>query len=173
MNGENDYKVVTLKNISDFEFTPVLGAMFDGRPIFGKNGKSIEVGEEILTPYHVGKRLATNLAKAMLLKGHDVQEYGKGDPSVSLALFNDENVENLAQSMFVNQYQEEKPIAETEVDILMRKFEELNKTIETLTAEKVDSSGYKDKQEVIDELDKRGIQHDKRQSKASLEELLK
>ena len=37
---------------------------------------------------------------------------------------------------------------------------------------KVSSDGYKDKAEVLAELEKRGIAHDKRKNKAELEKLL-
>lgn len=173
MNEHNDFKVVKIKNISSFEFTPALGAMFDSRPIFGKNGRSIEVGEELLTPYYVGYRLAVNLAKYMLLQDDKIPEYGKGDPTAHKALFTEEGVDKLVRMIMAEQYVEEAPIRESETEILMKKFEELNKVVEGLSGNKVQSEGYKDKAEIIAELEKRGIQHDKRSSKATLEELLK
>jgi hypothetical protein len=174
MNTNNDFKVVTLKNISDFEFTPVLGAMYDGRPIFGKTGKSIEPGEELQFPYHVGHRIATNLAKQILVREIPAPVYGKGDPAQSPAgnAISDERINELVGEILVGQYTEEKPIQESETEMLMKKFEELNKTVESLTNKKETPDGFKDKQEVIAELEKREIQHDKRKSKDELEKLL-
>ena len=80
-------------------------------------------------------------------------------------------------------YTEEKPVPRTETDLLMAKVEEYKSLVEKLipqqltpvaepsvngTAPKV----YLDKQEVIAELDKRGVKHDKRKNKAELEKLL-
>ncbi len=174
-NTEFDFKVVTLKNISDFDFTPVLGAMFNSRPIFGKTKSGcIAVGEELNFPYHIGKRLAINLAKQILVRQIPPPEYGKGDPAQQgvIGSFGDEQVSTLVAKIFISEYQEEKPIKETETDILMRKFEELNKQVAELKSEKVSPDGFKDKQEVIAELEKREIPHDKRKNKAELEKLL-
>jgi hypothetical protein len=172
MNND-DYKVVTFKNISDFEFTPVLGAMFNSRPIFGNIEKDkIMPGEELQLPGHIGKRVAINLAKQMLVRGIPREEYGKGDPTASQAAFGDEKINELVSKILVNQYQEEKPILETETDRLFKKYEELNKVVAELKAQGIKQEGYKDKQEVINELEKREIAHDKRKSKAELEALL-
>jgi len=174
-NTENDHKVVTLKNISDFEFTPALGAMFNSRPIFGKaKAGCIAVGEELHFPYHVGRRLAINLAKQMLVRKIPAPEYGKGDPSQqgSIGSFGEAQVNDLVAQIFIGQYQEEKPVKESETDLLMKKFEELNRQVEELKAKKVTPEGFQDKQQVIAELEKRGISHDKRKNKAELEKLL-
>lgn len=170
---ENDIKVVTFKNISTFDFTPALGAMFNSRPIFGKvEAGKIVPGEELLFPYHIGRRLAINLAKAMLVKELPPPDHGKGDPSVTQAGFGDEKVKTYVAQILVGEYKEEKPIKESETDILMRKFEELNKTVEDLKGSKVSSDGFRDKKQVIEELTKRGITFDARKSKAELEKLL-
>lgn len=172
-NTEFDFKVVKLRNIADFDFTPALGAMFNGRPIFGKAKEGcIEVGEELFFPYHIGRRLAINLAKQMLIRKIPASEYGKGDPSQSSASFTSEHVDNLVKQIFISEYQEEKAAKESETDILMRKFEELNKQVTELKSTKVSSTGYQDKSEVIVELEKRGITFDKRKSKAELEKLI-
>jgi predicted dienelactone hydrolase len=174
-NNEFDFKVVKFKNISDFDFTPVLGAMFNSRPIFGKTKAGcIEIGEELNFPYHIGRRLAINLAKQMLVKKIPEPVYGTGDPAQhnSKLAFGDEDINKLVAQIFVGEYQEEKPIKESETDVLMRKFEELNRQVEALKAEKVTPEGFKDKQEVIAELEKKGIVHDKRKNKAELEKLL-
>jgi len=172
-NNINDFKVVTLKNISSFDFTPAFGAMFNSRPIFGKaKAGCIAVGEELIFPYHVGHRLAINLAKKMLIEKDAAPKYGEGDPARSSALFGDEQINTLVGQILISEYQEEKPIQETETDMLMRKFEELNRQVEAMKGEKISPEGFKDKQEVIAELEKRGIVHDKRKNKSELEKLL-
>lgn len=174
-NTELDFKVVTFKNISDFDFTPALGAMFNSRPIFGKaKEKCIAVGEELLFPYHIGRRLAINLAKQILVKKIPNPEYGKGDPSQQGATgsFGNEEINALVSKILLSEYQEEKPIKETETDVLMRKFEELNKKVAELGATAVTPEGFKDKKQVIEELTKRGVTFDARKSKAELEKLL-
>ncbi len=176
--NENDFKVVTFRNVSTFEFTPALGAMFNSRPIFGKAKVGcIDIGEELFFPYHIGHRLAVNLAKQILVRQDKPVVYGEGDPSRSQALFGDEAVNAIVRTVLVGEYKEEAPAKESETDILMRKFEDLNKKIAELegsktTSPKVSAEGYQDKQEVIAELEKRGIAHDKRANKATLEKLL-
>lgn len=170
----NDFKIVTFKNISNFDFTPVLGAMYDSRPIFGKTGsKSIVPGEEIMLPYHVGFRLAVNLAKAIFMKAVPAPEYEKGSDKTEKPVYNDETLAEKVKEILIGEYQEERPIAESETDKLIRKYEELNTLVQTLKGDqKVTPAGYKDKKEVITELEKRGIKHDPRKSKADLEKLL-
>lgn len=173
-NNEFDFKVVTFKNIASFDFTPALGAMFNSRPIFGRaKAGCIAIGEELQFPYHIGRRIAINLAKQILIREIPAPEHGKGDPSNAPAAFGDEQINQLVTQIFVGEYQEEKPIKESETDILMRKFEELNKQVEELKGEKVSQEGFKDKQEIIAELEKKGIAHDKRKNKVDLEKLLK
>lgn len=173
MENENDIKVVTFKNISSIEFTPVLGAMFNSRPIFGKiEAGKIMPSEELLFPYHIGRRLAINLAKLMLVRELPAPDHGKGDPSVVQKGFGDEEVKNLVNLILISEYKEEKPIKESETDILLKKFEELNKTVEDLKGAKIASEGFKDKKQVIEELTKKGITFDARKSKAELEKLL-
>jgi len=172
---DNDAKVVTFKNIAVFDFTPALGAMFNSRPIFGKvEAGKIVVGEELFFPYHIGRRLAINLAKAMLVKEIPPPEYGKGDPAQqgSASSFGDEQINALVGRILISEYQEAAPIQESETDKLLKKFEELNKTVESLKAEKVSADGFKDKKQVIEELTKKGITFDARKSKAELEKLL-
>jgi hypothetical protein len=173
MENENDVKVVTFKNIASFDFTPALGAMFNSRPIFGKvEAGKIVVGEELFFPYHIGRRLAINLAKAILVKELPLPDHGKGDPSVTPKGFGDEQIKDLVVRILVSEYKEEKPIKESETDVLLRKFEELNKTVEDLKGSKITSEGFKDKKQVIEELTKKGITFDARKSKAELEKLL-
>lgn len=172
MSNINDFKVVTFKNISNFEFTPALGAKFDGRSIFGKAATGIKEGEELQLPFHVGNRLAINLAKQICIQDAPAPVHGKGDPSAEIAgdLMSEEKINKLVSKILVDQYQEDKPIPESETDKAFRKIKELN---ETVKEEEIKSEGFRDKKEVIEELEKRDIAHDKRKSKKDLEELLK
>lgn len=175
----NDFKVVTFKNITDFEFTPALGAMFDSRPIFGKTGsKSIVPGEEVLLPYHIGRRLAINLAKAIFMKNAPAPEYEKESDKTNKTLYSTDDLNAKVREILVGEYQEEKPIKESETDKLMRQYQELNSLVQGLVKsgvkipEAATPGVYKDKKEVIAELTKREIKHDPRKSKADLEKLL-
>ena len=38
VSNPNDFKVVEFINSTDFNFTPEMGCMYDGRPIFGISG---------------------------------------------------------------------------------------------------------------------------------------
>jgi len=175
IQAENDVKVVTFRNISTFDFTPALGAMFNSRPIFGKAKVGcIGIGEELFFPYHIGRRLAINLAKAMLVALIPAPEYGKGDPAQqgTKSSFGDEEVNKLVNSILISEYKEKAPIQESETEKLLKKFEELNKTVEELKGKNITPEGFKDKAQVIAELEKKGITFDRRKSKADLEKLL-
>lgn len=208
VSNPNDFKVVVFKNPHDFTFTPEMGCMYDGRPIFGITGaKGIGAGESITLPYHVGHRLAINLAKMHLLKTAPVAD----TPNIptGIALWDSAGLERMKISYLTEMYTEDKPVAMNETDRLMAKVEELNRTVMDLLKNKTtapagetveapeapkapeatadttapsDATGstastpktltYQDKQEVIAELNKRGITHDKRKSKDDLEKLL-
>lgn len=191
VSNPNDFKVVQFQNKEDFGFTPEMGCMYDGRPISGITGApGINAGETITLPYHIGQRLATNLAKAAM-----VRRAPKLDPAgipTGVPLWDSVGLDALKDSYITDLYTETKPIAMTETDRLMQKVEEYKKLVEQLvnvkTAEitaapvtapaapvSTDATGspYKDKQDVINELEVRGIKHDKRSTKANLELLLK
>lgn len=208
----NDYKVVEFRNGTDFAFTPEMGAMFDGRPIFGITGApEINPGESLTLPYHVGNLLATNLAKAVMVRQAPIDD----DSTISRGslvkpLWSTERLEELKKSFIKELYSEQRPIQESETDRLMRKVEELTRLVQSqmglnnaqpgpapvAPAVEAASTGpgqmapvtpntgpgqmapsptapvYKDKQEVIEALEVRGIKHDKRKSKDDLEKLL-
>lgn len=188
VSNPNDFKVVEFRNSADFTFTPEMGCMYDGRPIFGITGApGVNAGESLTLPYHVAQRLATNLAKMVQLKRAPTVD-AAGIPT-GVPLWSTENLEVLKQSFLKELYTEEKPVAISETDRLMAKVEEYRKMVEDLMAkgevpqtpsasqpgtEQAPSTvdTYQDKQAVIAELEKRGIAHDKRSTKANLEKLL-
>lgn len=208
-SNPNDFKVVELHNSTDFDFTPDMGCMFDSRPISGvRIAAGIAAGETVMLPYHVGHRLAVNLAKAVLTR-----QAPKVDPQgvpTGVPLWSAERLEELKNSFLKDKYSEAKPIGMTETDRLMAKVEEYKQLVEKALAQpgavptapaptpapatapvapapsatdpvantpevkdpEVPKVVFQDKAEVIAELEKRNIQHDKRKSKADLEKLL-
>ena len=185
VSNPNDFKVVDFKNTMGFDFTPEMGCMYDGRPISGISGKAgIVAGEKITLPYHVGKRLSVNLAKQCMVREDDGKPMtdSQGQPIIR-AIWSEEHVDEVAKSFIAELYAEAKPIAQSETDRLMEKVEEYKKMVEkvinkddapkdAVEKSEVTNAVYQDKADVIDELEKRGIQHDKRKSKAELEKLL-
>lgn len=180
-SNPNDFKVVSFHNDTDFVFTAEMGCMYDSRPINGKTGMGIGIGETMTLPYHIGHQLALNLAKVALIRvapAVDKAGIPTGEP-----LWSDTKLEALKNSFLAELYSEQKPIAMSETDKLMEKVEEYKKMVESLISSKeeeakpeveIDSTPktFLDKQEVIAELDKRGIKHDKRLSKDILEKLI-
>lgn len=183
----NDFKVVEFFNSTDFDFTPELGAMYDSQPLF------VGSGERRQFPYHVGNRLAENLAKAVLIKGAPLHDPNANNP-VGTPLWTDEKIKALKASFIKELYAQQVPVAQTETQRLMAEVEKLKQLFDEKEAKRVQEGlpkepvqsvrelvapelstnkiGYQDKQEVIAELEKRGITHDKRMTKANLEKLL-
>lgn len=180
VSNPNDLKVVSFHNNTDFGFTPEMGCMYDGRPINGTKGSpGIDAGETITLPYHVAHRLATNLAKVALLK--TAPEVDQAGIPTGVPLWDITKLEALKSSYLTELYSEQKPLAMTETEALMAKVEELKKFVadnvpvreENVTSEPATGPKvYLDKQEVILELEKQGIAHDKRKNKEELEKLL-
>jgi len=178
ITNPNDLKVVEFHNSADFTFTPEMGCMYDGRPIFGITGApGINAGEHITLPYHVGHRLAVNLAKVVLTKSAPSVD-AAGIPT-GVPLWDTARLDNLKNSFLTELYSEERPVAQSETDKLMAKVEEYKKMVDSLLNKeetKTDiiepKTGYQDKAEVIAELTKRGIKFDARKGKAELEKLI-
>jgi len=196
VSNPNDFKVVKFTNRADFDFTPEMGCMYDGRPIFGVSGATgIKAGETIVLPYHIGQRLATNIAKAVQIRRAPTVD-AAGIPT-GVPLWSIEDLGRLKDTFLEEMYSEAKPIAMSETDKLFAKVEEYKKMVDQLldktapavpsvpteNTEPNPSQGapstpgeprvYLDKQEVIAELEARGIPHDKRMHKDKLELLLK
>lgn len=184
VSSPNDFKVVDFTNTTDFTFTPEMGCMYDGRPIFGITGApGINAGESLKLPYHIGHRLATNLAKMVMVKQapmHDPSATAAGAPINPL--WSEQGLEILKNSFLTELYSEEKPASVSETDKLMAKVEEYKKMVDTLLENKItpnsvissdtSNSLYQDKADVIAELNKREIKFDARKSKAELEKLI-
>lgn len=194
ISNANDFKVVELFNNTDFDFTSELGCMYDGRPLF------VASGERKQFPYHVGQLLARNLAKACMIKGAPT-DVASTNPTGAV-IWSVEKLEAVKNSFLTELYTEEKAIPQSETDRLMQRVSELEKLFQQKQAEKpIDAPReevksavdiinkdysipetskqeesakkiYMDKGEVIAELEKRGIIHDKRASKVNLEKLL-
>lgn len=199
-NDPKDSQVVSFRNGADFGFTPEMGCMFDGRAINGnQGGPGINIGESMILPYHVAHRLATNLAKIVKIRRAPVQDMSAtGLAVIAKPLWSDEDLEVLKNSFLTEMYAEAKPVAVSETDRLMAKVEEYRQMVEQLLPKPVEApvapveadkeaemapiaetvgtpktpQVFADKQDVIAELEKRGIKHDKRQNKESLEKLL-
>ena len=195
VSNPNDFKVVSFHNSESFNFTPEMGCMYDGRAINGQKAllgetgvAGIAAGETMILPYHIAHQLAKNLAKRVFNTSAPAQVSDTGIPT-GVAVWNETLLEEKKNSYLKEQYTEAKPVAQTQTDILMAKVEEYRKLTESLvakltpqveeiktpteTTEKVESQKvFQDKQEVIAELEKRGIAHDKRKNKADLEKLL-
>lgn len=182
-NNPNDYKVVTLNNKTDFDFTPEIGAMYDGRPIFGISGEPcIKAGESVVLPYHVGNLLATNLAKAAMVRKAPATDPA-GIPT-GVPLWDETSFQVLKASYLTEMYSEGKPAAMSETDKLMAKVAELQTFVEKnigpvegakkedIIEIPTDTTTYSDKADVIAELTKRDIKFDARKSKAELEKLI-
>ena len=195
VSNPNDFKVISFHNSTVFGFTPEMGCMYDGRAINGKNGSpGIDAGETMILPYHIANRLAINLAKRVFNTSPAATVDPAGIPT-GVPIWSENKLNELAKSYLTELYSESKPIAQSQTDILMAKVEEFRAKFEALeakidskdsvtssnivedkkensTEQKTLSNVYTDKQEVILELEKRGIAHDKRQNKATLEKLL-
>jgi len=195
VSNPKDYSVVSFHNATEFGFTPEMGCMYDGRPINGAKGSpGIDAGESIILPYHIGNQLAVNLAKRVLNTSPAATVDAQGIPT-GVPIWSKERLEEEKKKFLTELYSEAKPTGMSDTDRLMAKVEEYKKLVEeklgglpqgVVTQKDViatvedkikpqDTLGHKvflDKQEVIAELEKRGIKHDKRSNKATLEQLL-
>ncbi len=201
VSNPKDFAVVSFHNSTDFNFTPEMGCMYDGRAINGQRAlmgetgvQGIAAGETMILPYHIGHQLAKNLAKRVLNTSPAASVDALGIPT-GVAVWSEAKLEELKNSYLKEQYSEAKPVAQSQTDLLMAKVEEYRKLTEDLAAKitpkaeevKVETTSeatlekvvtaetplvFNDKQEVLAELEKRGIKHDRRANKANLEKLL-
>ncbi len=175
----NDHKIVRFTNISYFDFTSEMGAMYGGVPYFVPAGKSM------LMPMPIGDHLATHLARQIILQKAPIRDEKETDGKGSdRKLWDEKAILDLKTKIVSEVYEEERPEKADEASVMAARVAALNRDFvpeaPVPTAPVVDApvaggstSGYQDKAEVIAELKKRGIQFDARGSKAKLEELLK
>jgi hypothetical protein len=189
----NDYKVVSFHNGEDFGFTPEMGCMYNGVPINGKlGGPGINAGETMVLPYHIAHQLALNLAKVAMTR--QAPEVDPAGVPTGIPLWDDVKLQRIKTSYLTELYSEERAAPKSETEVLLAKLEEYKNlftdekisqllkvaestptepTASVVAPEKTATTlGYQDKAEVMAELDKRGIKHNKRSSKSELEKLL-
>lgn len=189
----NDFKVVSFKNTTDFTFTPEMGCMYDGRPISGMTGApGINGGESMTLPYHIGHRLAENLAKIVQLRKAPIVD--EANNPVGKPLWSTEHLEELKQTFLTELYSEQKPVQQSETDRLFALVEQYKKLSEDLinkvpvstepmkvpeisaittpSIEPVKGQVFQDKGDVIAELEKRGVKFDRRLTKENLQKLI-
>jgi hypothetical protein len=177
---DNEFKVVRFTNISNFDFTSELGAMYAGKPYF------VAAGQSLLVPFTLGDHLAKHLAQAILIKGAPIRDSkeldGKGSDR---PLWDEQAIIELKGKIVTDVYTEEKPAVLSEAEIMQKKVAELNKVAaveenggnvdasSVVPTEIINSDNvYKDKAQVIEELKKREINFNPRSSKKDLESLL-
>jgi hypothetical protein len=177
--NENDVRIVRITNISNFDFTGELGARYGGRDFF------VPAGGSLLTPFTVGDHLATHLARQILIKQSPIRDSKETDGRGSdRALWDDQIIDEIKKKIITDVYEEERKPILSDSDRLAAKVEELNRVTAPdaggnadasgiQPSETVDATSYKDKSEIIAELNKRGIKFDARSNKANLEGLLK
>jgi hypothetical protein len=177
-----EFDVVRVRNISNF--------VFNGDPA-RYHGVAFELapGEAKLFPYHAGKHLARSLARQIMLRKAPIRDGKETDGKGSdRPLWDDQVIGDLMAKIMTDSYSEEKPSAVSEEEKLKQKVSELNKA-ERAHEQEVSggnapfdgvptegNSGdivYKDKAQVIAELEKRGKRFDARAKKSTLEEMLK
>lgn len=157
----NELRVVLFRNISGFDFTPEMGAAFDGRPIF------VKAGDTKMLPYPVGFKLARNLAKQMLLRREAPKDDAFKEPNGRI-LWSTETLQEMIQTIITDSYKETAPAPTSQTDIMMHRVAALNDTTGG------DESGvdYMTKQDVMNKLTSLKIPFNVRQSKAELTVLL-
>jgi len=179
---KDDYKIVKVTNISNFDFNGARGARFDGRDYL------IPAGKSMLVPKSLGEHLAKHLAQAILISKAPIRTEGELNGKGSdRPLWDEEAVKVLQRQILSEAYTEEAPVVKTPGEILQDKVNDLNKGLVDNEADNIASVGveietesnesgevvYKDKKEVIAELEARGIKFNPRSTKANLEALLK
>ena len=183
---DESYVIVRITNRTDFDFTPAMGAMYGGVAM------PIPAGKSLLAPKPAARHLAKHLARQVFIRNapirDDKETDGKGRDR---ALWTEEDIERTMVKFLAEEYEEEKKYSLSEIELLQQKIDALNKhfppsetvtgssrmgnVVETAPSNPPDDTpnGYKDKQEVIAELEKRGLKFDRRMSKENLEGLLK
>jgi len=154
---------------------------------FGGVPYAFEAGESRLMPFPVVEHLAKHLAMHIFITGdRSAQTYDGSDATQGSGapLWNEESLAKLQATIISETFDMEKPKVKTEMELMQEQIDKLNASIglkedvvEPLTPEApltppLTAEGFKDKSEVIAELQKRNIPFDARGSKATLEKLL-
>lgn len=164
--------IVRFTNKTDFDFTPAMGAMYGGQPF------TVPAGKSMLAQKPVALHLAKHLARQTFIRKAPIRDERETDgKGTDRALWTEDDINRIKMLFISDEYSEEKAAPKSEAEIIAAKVAELNKGFQTETPATPSTSeapkAYADKQEVIAELEKRGIKHDKRSSKDKLEQLLK
>lgn len=157
----NENVVVKITNISDFDFTSDMGAMYGGVAY------PLPAGGSMLVPSDLGKHLAKHLARQIIIRQAPLA--GSNEDNSAGTLMTEEAEQALIAKIVSDAYTEEKAPVKTQDQVLQDKVAQMNQEAQTETA----PAEYQDKAQVIDELNKRGIKFDARKGKAALEALLK
>lgn len=160
------YKIVRLTNRTDFDFTPEMGARYNGVPY------NLPAGKSMLLPKPVAKLLAKHLARQVFIKKAPVygpsEIDGKGSDR---PLWTEGGDIKLAETFISEEYEEQKVAPVSEAEVIKAKIASLNEVSDTPIVTP-GTTTYLDKAQVIAELNKREIKFDARQNKAALERLL-
>lgn len=157
-------KIFRLTNKTDFDFTPAMGAMYGGIAY------PIPAGKSLLAPKPMAKLLAKHLARQVFIKKAPIRDEKETDgKGTDRALWTEEDIQRTAEKFLADEYEEAKPEPQSEAQRMAEKVRLLNEAFPTSSP----SSTVRDKAEVIAELEKKGIPHDKRSTKEKLEALLK
>lgn len=161
----NETKILKVTNITNFDFTPDMGAMYDGHQY------PLRAGKSLLAPFTVANHLAKHLARQIVIQEAPIRDEKETDGNgKDRPLFTEESIEIIKGKILSEAYEEEKAPVISESQARADKMAELN---DVADPEVKAGKGYKDKAEVIAELEKREIPFNARLGKAKLEELLK
>lgn len=182
-------RIFKVTNPFDFDFTHAWG----GVPY------TLPMGKPILLPYPLADHLATHLARQSLIRKAPLRDEKETDgKGKDRPLWSEEAIDEIKKSIMQEQYTEQPKPVTSEAELLRQKIEQLNRDFAALS-DKVDAKTggnaplteemkpeptpdstltvdgqitYKDKAEVIAELNKRGIKFDARMGKEGLAKLL-
>lgn len=181
----NAGRVVRFTNITDKDFSHAFG----GQPFF------VKAGETVMFPYDLAKHLAKHLARRIFLDADtSPTQYDPNDKTggTGKALWDEAKEQEMMGKILGESFTEELLAPKSELEQLKEKVEALNARFNqppvveavagttpsqdtseiTQSDVKANGTGYRDKADVIAELQKRNIQFDARQTKAKLEALL-
>lgn len=185
--NSNEARVVRFVNPYDFDYTHAYG----GVPYH------LPVGKPLLLPFNIGEHLATHLARQYFIRKADSRNDshidGRGGESTrsDRPIFTEDTVKEEVKKIITDAYEEQAKPVLTEGELIKAKVDELNRTFEPTglpiqppadndhiapgasAFPAADGVNYKDKGEVIAALVAKNIPHNPRDTRATLEKLLK